>query len=242
MRVSRPPAIALIVLALAAPAAAAVNVSVPTRTAETIVATWKCQDQLGHPRTRARSPWKPHSSGFRAAELNRWQQRREACTTTLRQRAATWRRLHDGISAYYRSQRRTSGPLSGHERAIEAAARRNNLSPYFLFAASITESSGGLHACHPNTMNIWGLASCREKWGHGKHATRVPTWPSWEAAFEWYARFLHGQTGISGGWPHATTTYDFHGYAECSSCWGTTTARHMAHYFGVDSSVRYGSG
>src|SRR5690242_17566477 len=36
----------------------------PARTAETIVATWRCQDKLPVARTHAYSPWKPHSRAF----------------------------------------------------------------------------------------------------------------------------------------------------------------------------------
>ncbi len=61
------------------------------RTAQTIVATWNCQDRLERPRTRARSPWKPHSISFRRAELNRWQNRWRACTNKVRVRSEALR-------------------------------------------------------------------------------------------------------------------------------------------------------
>ncbi len=60
------------------------------RTAQTIVATWRCQDKIPEARTPARSPWKPHSAGFRRAELQRWQERWRACTYILRERARQW--------------------------------------------------------------------------------------------------------------------------------------------------------
>lgn len=78
----------LTALAVATRARAADNIK--TRTAQTIVATWKCQDQRGVARTRARSPWKPHSIGFRRVELHRWQNRWRACTYVLRERARQW--------------------------------------------------------------------------------------------------------------------------------------------------------
>lgn len=70
---------------------AAANTSQPRlalRTSEAIVSVWRCEDQLGRDRTKARSPWKPHSAGFRRAELNRWVLRRRACLTELHRVAA----------------------------------------------------------------------------------------------------------------------------------------------------------
>ncbi len=64
--------------------------TVQTRTAETIVATWQCEDKLPRPRTRARSPWKRHSHAYRAAELTRWAHRLAACTAVLAERARQW--------------------------------------------------------------------------------------------------------------------------------------------------------
>ncbi len=69
-------------------ARAADNIKV--KTAQTIVATWRCQDKIPQARTPARSPWKPHSAGFRRAELQRWQERWRACTYILRERARQW--------------------------------------------------------------------------------------------------------------------------------------------------------
>ncbi len=56
----------------------------PGRTARVIVATWKCEDKLPRPRTHAYSPWKPHSHGFRVAQLNQWKLRLKACHATLK--------------------------------------------------------------------------------------------------------------------------------------------------------------
>lgn len=69
---------------------AAAHDPIPGKTARTIVATWRCQDQLGITRARARSPWKAHSAGFRQAELRRWQNRWRACTWQLKERARQW--------------------------------------------------------------------------------------------------------------------------------------------------------
>ncbi len=70
--------------------ARAAQPSIQVRTAQTIVATWKCQDKIPEPRTAARSPWKPHSRAYRAQELQRWQERWRACTYVLRERARQW--------------------------------------------------------------------------------------------------------------------------------------------------------
>ncbi len=79
------------IIALAAAGTArAATPNLKTRTAQTIVATWNCQDRLPVPRTHARSPWKPHSTGFRVAELARWQHRLAACRAVLTERARQW--------------------------------------------------------------------------------------------------------------------------------------------------------
>jgi hypothetical protein len=64
--------------------------SIQTRTAETIVATWRCQDKIPRDRTPARSPWKHHSTSYRAAELNLWQGRLAGCRKILSDRAREW--------------------------------------------------------------------------------------------------------------------------------------------------------
>lgn len=57
--------------------------TVQTRTAQAIVATWRCEDKVPRPRTRAYSPWKPHSQKFRRAQLNLWTKRLKACRAIL---------------------------------------------------------------------------------------------------------------------------------------------------------------
>lgn len=73
-----------LLLAFAGTAEAKPNIK--TKTAQTIVATWNCQDRMGWQRTAARSPWKPHSGAYRAAELQRWQERWRACTYAIKVR------------------------------------------------------------------------------------------------------------------------------------------------------------
>lgn len=234
------PAIAATVVALVlASFAAAEEPPYGPVVAQEIVATWKCQDQL-YPRlsvyerrTRARSPWVPHTYRYWVKEAKLWEGRHRVCVKRLHARAAIVRKLNRGIAVYYRSQHRSSGPLSGQGWAIEAAGRRWGVSPYLMFATSITESSGGLAACYPNFRNIWGLASCGT-W----NGTPPPQWATWREAFDWYARFLTGRTSVTGGWPNARTAYDYHGYARDSHEWGRVTTGHMEWLFG-ESSARY---
>ncbi len=70
--------------------ARAAGPNLKVKTAQTIVATWRCQDKIPQARTSARSPWKPHSIGFRRAELQRWQNRWRQCTYLLHERARQW--------------------------------------------------------------------------------------------------------------------------------------------------------
>ncbi len=81
---------ALFIVTFVELSARAAGPNVKVKTAQTIVATWRCQDKIPEARTPARSPWKPHSAGFRRAELQRWQERWRACTYILRERARQW--------------------------------------------------------------------------------------------------------------------------------------------------------
>lgn len=114
--------------------------------------------------------------------------------------------------------------MAGSEKELEAAARRYHVSPYFIAAIAATESSLGAAGC--GSYNYWGLANCTGIWG-------VPAFRSLAEAYEFMARFLTSR------WPHARTPWDYHGYAACSSCWGSKTASHMSRLFGVGSSVSY---
>jgi hypothetical protein len=64
--------------------------SIQLRTSQEIVATWTCEDKIPQDRTPARSPWKHHSTSYRAAELNLWQGRLADCRKTLADRAREW--------------------------------------------------------------------------------------------------------------------------------------------------------
>ena len=196
--------------------AAAKAPSLQLRTSQQIVATWTCETQRGIPRTRAASPWKPHTAGYRRAQLNLWTLKRKACIQALHARDDVLRRLRRGLA---------NTPMQGTEAALEAAGRRHGISPVFMAAVAGTESSYGAAACANNRMNVWGLSSCGSGW-------YVPTWNSWADAFDFYARFLTSR------WPGATTPYSFRGYAACSDCWGRSVSGHMAR-FGVSNSVVY---
>lgn len=80
----------LFVLVFAATATRAADPPKGRVVSETIVATWRCQDKLPQARTQARSPWKHHSAGYWAAELNLWNQRLGACRAVLARRAFEW--------------------------------------------------------------------------------------------------------------------------------------------------------
>jgi hypothetical protein len=206
-----------------------------TRIAKAEVKLWRCQDQLQQPRTPySVSPGAlPQSKPYRQWTLKLWEKRSKACLDTLHQQAKRWRHLENGIAHYYRTQGRNSGPLSGQGALVERVGKKYGLSPFFLIATSVTESSMGLAACRNNSFNIWGLSSCGSGW-------YVPPFRSWEEAFDFYARFLIGKTSVTSGWPNARTPYDYVGYAACSECWGRKTAEHMSSIFGVSSSTRYG--
>jgi hypothetical protein len=68
------------------------NPPLTVQIAETQVATWRCQDQLGQPRTPySRSPWNlPRSRAYRQWTLQLWQQRRTACLLALHERGRQW--------------------------------------------------------------------------------------------------------------------------------------------------------
>lgn len=201
--------------------AAAAHAKGPTlalKTSKAIVATWTCQTQLGQPRTKARSPWKPHTQAYRRWQLTLWTLRKQACLKALHAHDATIRKLQHGLAGT---------PMSGSEGPLEAAGRRYGISPFFIAAIAGTESSFGAAACSGNPKNAFGLASCGNSW-------HVPYFPTWAAAYHFMGSFL------SSRWPTATTTYSYHGYAACSSCWGAKTAMHMRNRFGVGPSVRYG--
>ncbi len=220
MRSSRWHALLLTVvfLALAATANAA-PVPLTTLIAERQVATWRCEDQRGVPRTRPSSePWAlPKSHAYRAWVLNAWRLRYRACVKALHAHDPMIRTLNRGLAGT---------PMAGTGKELEAAGRRHHVHPAFIAAIAGTESSFGEAGCGGNPRNAFGLSSCGSGW-------RVPYFETWAEAYEFMARFLAGR------WPHATSTYDYGGYAACSSCWGRKTAGWMSSRFGVGHATRY---
>jgi hypothetical protein len=103
---------------------------------------------------------------------------------------------------------------------LEAAGWRYRISPFLIASIAGTESSFGAAACRSNRFNAFGLSSCGSGWS-------VPDFRSWRHVYLFMAKFLTDR------WPHARTSYDYHGYAACSSCWGAHTAWFMRHRFGV---------
>lgn len=124
-------------------------------------------------------------------------------------------------------------PMAGTGRSLEASGWKWGRSPFFIAAIAESESSLGAAACSNDRFNAFGLSSCHSGWA-------VPQFRSWAHVYDFMGRYLTGHTSITHGWPHARTTYDFSGYAACSSCWGASTERHMRKRFGVGNSVLYG--
>jgi hypothetical protein len=155
-----------------------------------------------------------------------------------RRRAVEWRERATQARAAYaewnssigvhvrRLNRGLAGtPLAGLGHVFEQAGRRYGISPYFMAAASGTESSFGAAGCGNNPKNIWGLANCTGIW-------HVPYFETWDEAIGFYAKFLADR------WPSATSPYHYYGYAACDACWGRKTSLHMQR-FGGGTSTRY---
>jgi hypothetical protein len=194
-------------------------VPITTLIAEKQVATWRCEDQRAVPRTRpAVEPWAlPRSTAYRRWVLHRWQERYRDCIRALHARDGIIRTLNRGLQGT---------PMAGTGRELERAGRRHHVHPAFIAAIAGTESSFGHAACSNNPRNAFGLSSCGSGW-------RVPYFETWEEAYDFMARFL------SGRWPNASSTYSYHGYAACSSCWGRKTASWMSSRFGIGNTTRY---
>lgn len=79
-----------LVAALAVATRSEAKDNVKAQTARTIVATWRCQDKLPVPRTKAYSPWKPHTKAFRHWQLQLWTKRLASCRAILNERARQW--------------------------------------------------------------------------------------------------------------------------------------------------------
>lgn len=190
-----------------------------TLIAETQVGLWKCQDQRSMPRTsRSVDPWSlPRSHTYRQWTLKLWSSRKTACLKELHSHDAMIRLLDRGLNG---------SPMAGTGTELEAAGRRHHVHPAFIAAIAGTESSFGAAACASNRYNAFGLSSCGAGW-------RVPNFRSWGEAYDFMAGFLKSR------WSSASTTYDYSGYAACSSCWGRKTADWMRSRFGLSNSVRY---
>lgn len=196
------------------------NGSLKVCLSETIVATWTCEDNRGVPRTwvpHNRSPWFPHSAAFRREQLNTWVLKLKACRKVLHAHDDMIRRLQRGLAGT---------PMAGTGAFLEAAGRRYGVHPAFIAAIAGTESSFGSAACANNEFNAFGLSSCGSGWS-------VPNFHSWSEVYGFMGAFL------SGRWPSANTTYDYHGYAANSQSWGAKCAYWMRARFGLGNGVRY---
>lgn len=153
--------------------------------------------------------------------MGRWARRELRDVRTSMWRAAVVRRLDRAMAG---------SPMEGTGRTLERVAWQHRISPFFIVAVAGTEAGDGrrpgIHGCHRNPRNVWGLSSCGSGW-------YVPHFRSWRHAYTFYARFLRSR------WPQATTAHHFYGYAACSPCWGRKTALWMRLLFGEGPGVRY---
>ncbi len=82
--------ISTLIIAVFVTAARAAGPNLKVKTAQTIAATWNCQDRIPEPHTPAYSPWKPHSQEFRRTQLNLWTLRLKKCRAIVARRAYEW--------------------------------------------------------------------------------------------------------------------------------------------------------
>jgi hypothetical protein len=188
-------------------------------------ATWKWQRLIGISRTKVSSE-KVRTCEYAQWVVNLWRGRAAAAKAKHEKIQASERRE---ISEHVRRLERglAGSPMSGTGEILVEIGKRYGISPYFMAGIAATESSLGHAACSNNRYNVWGLASCVNSWP-------VPYFNSWYEAITFFADFLRDR------WPTATTSYDYHGYAACSTCWGAKTASHMRNLFGVDNYTRFG--
>jgi hypothetical protein len=123
-------------------------------------------------------------------------------------------------------------PMSGLGTLLERVGRQHGVSPFFIVAVAGKESSLGTATCSANPRNVWGLGACGRAWS-------PPYFPTWEAAIDFFARFVNGQAGVGSGWPSARTPWDFGGYCRgCESSWASGVTRFMS-AMGSSHNVRY---
>lgn len=123
-------------------------------------------------------------------------------------------------------------PMAGLGDVLERVGREHGVSPFFIVGVAGKESSLGHAACSNNRFNVWGLGQCDRVWN-------VPSFGSWEEAFDFFARFVEGKTSVTDGWPNARTPWDFGGYcAGCESSWASGVTRFMS-AMGAGTEVEY---
>ncbi len=168
---------ALFIVTFVELSARAAGPNVKVKTAQTIVATWRCQDKIPEARTPARSPWKPHSEGFRRAELQRWQERWRKCSYILRERARQW-------SSYILRER----------------ARQWNWQSWLPDKwQRIAQCETQMNWQHYNSSYEGAFGFATSSWdnfkpaGYPDHANQASPWQQYQVALRIYARY-----GLSG--------------------------------------------
>lgn len=183
--------------------------------------TWKAQLALDLPLTRAGD--RPAGCAYARWVADRWRARWKSLEGELARQRAVVARLDRYLAR---------SPMRGTGRILERVGRREGVSPFFIAGVAAKESSLGAAACGSNRYNVWGLGACGRAWS-------PPYFDSWEAAIDYFARFVKGRTPAYRGWPSARTPWDYHGYCQgCESSWASGVVRHMA-AMGAGTSVRY---
>lgn len=110
-------------------------------------------------------------------------------------------------------------PLEPGIRALEATARRHNVSPYLMAAIAGVESGYGRQHCTQNRYWVVGLGSCGRAW-------TPPSFRNWWQTWDYFARFLR-ERWLDRGVRSATSM----GYTYCPPCgsrWGAAVEWHMS--------------
>jgi hypothetical protein len=105
--------------------------------------------------------------------------------------------------------------MKGTGKIVVNQSRKYAISPYFVVAVAVKESSLGTEACSNNRKNVWGLGACGRAWN-------PPYFENWIEAYNYFVRFIDSR------WPNAQNPFQFYGYClGCETQWGNSVAEHM---------------